>query len=165
VECGTNTGIMSLAVCHYIDFNATGKSFWLFDTFCGIPDDQITPEERARGRHEESQLLYEECYERAKQNFAPFPRANLIPGRVPDTLPSAPIPKVCYLCLDMNIVIPELAAIKFFWDKLVPGAPVVLDDYGWLPYVLQKKALDDFAAAKGVKVLALPTGQGLLLKP
>src|SRR5947209_7869769 len=32
VECGVNTGIYSLAVCQFIDFNATGKNFFLFDT-------------------------------------------------------------------------------------------------------------------------------------
>ena len=46
VECGTNTGIMSLAICKYIDFNNTGKRFFLFDTYCGIPEEQILPEER-----------------------------------------------------------------------------------------------------------------------
>src|SRR6266508_4729437 len=47
VECGTNTGIMSLAICNYIDFTSTGKAFYLFDTFCGIPEEQMLPEERA----------------------------------------------------------------------------------------------------------------------
>jgi hypothetical protein len=65
----------------------------------------------------------------------------------------------------MNVMIPELAAIEHFWDKLVPGAAVILDDYGWLAYVKQKHALDQFTAGKGVKILTLPTGQGLLLKP
>jgi hypothetical protein len=37
VECGVNTGIYSLAICEYIDFNRTGKSFYLFDTFAGFP--------------------------------------------------------------------------------------------------------------------------------
>ncbi len=72
---------------------------------------------------------------------------------------------MCYLSLDMNIVKPEIAAIEFFWDKLVSGAPILLDDYGWLHYSLQKVEMDKFASKKGVKILTLPTGQGLLLKP
>jgi len=40
-----------------------------------------------------------------------------------------------------------------------------MDDYGWSAYINQKKALDAFAKRKGVKILNLPTGQGLLLKP
>jgi hypothetical protein len=165
VECGTNTGIMSLAVANFINFNATGKSFFLFDTFCGIPDDQILPEERLLGRADHNKALYEECYERASRNFASFPKARLVRGKVPDSLLSVQIDRVCYLCLDMNIVAPEMAAIEHFWDKLVPGAPVILDDYGWLDYGKQKEAMDAFAARKGVKIANLPTGQGLLLKP
>ena len=146
VECGTNTGIMSLAVANYIDFNSTDKRFFLFDTFKGIPEDQITPDERLLGRAHENEQQYEDCYERAKLNFSPFPRAMLVRGKVPDTLATVLIGNVCYLCLDMNIVVPEQAAIEYFWDKLVPGAPVILDDYGWLNFGKQKEAMDAFAA-------------------
>jgi O-methyltransferase len=165
VECGVNTGILSLAVCRYVDLNATGKTFYLFDTFCGIPDEQISPEERAMGRDRENCEFYEECYERAVRNFAGYPKAVLVRGVVPDSLRTVAIDKVCYLSIDMNIAAPELAAIEHFWDKLVPGAPVLLDDYAWLGYVTQKRAMDLFAARKGVEILTLPTGQGLLIKP
>jgi len=165
VECGVNTGIFSLAVCRYIDFNATGKSFYLFDTYRGIPETQITDEERALGRARENEDFYEECFEVARRNFAPFARAVLVRGVVPDTLATVEIERVCYLSIDMNVVEPERAAIEHFWDRLVPGGLVVLDDYGWLPYRPQKLAMDDFAASRGVHILTLPTGQGLLIKP
>ena len=42
---------------------------------------------------------------------------------------------------------------------------MILDDYGWLGYVPQKEAMDEFAATVGGRILTLPTGQGLLLKP
>ena len=164
VECGVNTGILSLAVCEYIDFNATGKDFYLFDTFCGIPESQMRPAEKA-DRVEENANIYEECFEVARRNFADFPRAHLIRGMVPDTLSTVPIDRVAYLSIDMNIVEPETAAMEYFWDKLVPGAAVILDDYGWANYPLQQEAHDRFAADKGVSVLHLPTGQGLIIKP
>ena len=164
VECGVNTGILSLAVCDYIDFNATDKDFYLFDTFAGIPESQMHAHERKQ-RVQENEKLYEECYDLVRRNFAPFPRARLVRGMVPDTLPSVTIDKVCYLSIDMNIVHPEIAAMEYFWDKLVPGAAVILDDYGWKNYQLQQEAHDRFAASKGVPILLLPTGQGLIIKP
>jgi O-methyltransferase len=164
VECGVNTGIFSLAVCEYIDINAIGKDFYLFDTFNGIPESQMCDEERTE-RVRENVAIYEECFEVAKRNFAPFPRARLIRGLVPDTLPTAPIDRVCYLSIDMNIVQPEIAAMEYFWDKLVPGGVVILDDYGWKNYHLQMEAHDRFAASKGVSILLLPTAQGLIIKP
>jgi hypothetical protein len=68
----------------------------------------------------------------AHPNFAPWPRCRLVRGTVPQTLAAFPEGrKVAYLSLDMNIVVPEIAAIEFFWDRLVLGAVVLLDDYGW----------------------------------
>ena len=163
VECGVSTGILSLAVCEYIDFNATGKSFWLFDTFCGIPEEQMNEYEKMVGRQIYNQW-YPDCWERAKANFAPFPKARLVRGVVPHTLVDAPIDKVCYLLLDMNIVAPERAAIEFFWPKLVPGAIVILDDYAWRTHEEQLRAMDEFAAKQGVTILTLPTGQGIMIK-
>jgi hypothetical protein len=164
VECGVNTGMYSLAICDYLDFNRLDKSFWLFDTFDGIPEEQISARERELGRLEENAAWFSECYAIAQANFAPYPRAHLVRGKVPETLASVPIEDVAYLSLDMNVAEPEVAALEFFWEKLVPGAPVLLDDYGWLGYRPQKEAMDDFAARHGLEILTLPTGQGLLLR-
>lgn len=164
VECGVNTGNTSLAICDYLDFNAINKKFFLFDTFCGIPEDQMTPEEIAAGRPAENAQLYSECYEVTKKNFSEFINAILVRGKVPDTLKTVEIPRACYLHLDMNIAEPELAAIQYFWDRLATGAPILLDDYGWEGFVAQRKALAEFALSKGCEVCELPTGQGLFFK-
>jgi O-methyltransferase len=112
----------------------------------------------------ENESYYEECYDRAKSNFASFPRAVLDRGIVPATLSSAPVGEICYLYLDKNIAYPEVAAMEHFWDTLVRGAPVILDDYGFVHYEEQKRAMDEFAASKGVRIATLLTGQGLLIK-
>ena len=160
-----DTGIYSLAICQYLDFEKVNKSFYLFDTYRGLPPEDLTAEERALGRQEQGESYYEECFEVTKQVFAPYPNAQLVRGRIPDTLDSVRIDKVAYLSIDMNLVAPEMAAINHFWDKLVKGAVIVLDDYGWIGHEQQKLAMDAFAASKGTSVLAMPTGQGLLLKP
>ncbi len=163
VECGVNTGIYSLAICDYLDFDKLGKSFYLFDTYAGIPDDQLTDAERdKRVVHRDH---YFDCYELARANFAPFRRAVLVKGKVPETLDQVSIDRVAYLSIDMNATYPERAAIEHFWPKLVSGACVVLDDYAWHGYEEQRASMDEFAGRVGVPILALPTGQGLILKP
>jgi hypothetical protein len=72
--------------------------------------------------------------------------------------------KVCYLSIDMNCKEPEIAAAEFFWDKLVSSGVIVLDDYGFTLHRAQKDAFDEFAFKRGVRVLSLPTGQGLIFK-
>lgn len=163
VECGVNTGVTSLAVCEYVNFNALDKTFFLFDTFSGIPVEQMSANEKLlrTGAHND---MFFECYDLALSNFAPFPRARLIRGSVPLTLPTVQVEKVAYLSIDMNIAYPERAAIEHFWPRMTPGGLVILDDYAVCDYEEQKATMDDFARRNGVEILTMPTGQGLLIK-
>ena len=65
----------------------------------------------------------------------------------------------------MNCTAPEIAAVNYFWDYMVPGGLVVLDDYGFPGHLEQKKAMDRFAQQRGVLIASFPTGQGLIVKP
>jgi hypothetical protein len=162
VECGVNRGGYALSVIHYVDFEELDKRFYLLDTYEGLVDRYISPEERARGVRTGE---YEPCYDAVVKTFAPYNSARIIRGPVPDTLPQVDAEKIAFLSLDMNTRDPEIAAAECFWDRLVQGAVIVLDDYGWRKHYEQKRAFDAFAAARGTQVLSLPTGQGLILKP
>lgn len=164
VECGVNSGICSLSICDYIGFNETGKFFWLFDTYDGIPEAQMAEKDDPNLKRAHNHM-YRDMYATAAANFAPYGRAKLIRGSVPETLTTVAIDRVAYLSIDMNIAYPERAAIEFFWPKLSPGAVVVLDDYGWLGFEAQKETMDEFARKVGVEIMTLPTGQGVILKP
>jgi len=94
-----------------------------------------------------------------------FANAIIVRGAVPATLPQIDSERIAYASIDMNCVEPEIAAGEYLWPKMLPGAITVLDDYGWKPHISQKHAWDKFASQRGVKILALPTGQGLLIKP
>lgn len=166
VECGVRTGFMSRCIMKYLNFERRAeRKFYLLDTFAAIPDDQFLDEEIRRGSKESYADYAEDCYEQAVENFRDFPNAILIRGAVPGTLEQVNAENVCFLHIDMNIVLPEIAAARFFWDKLVPGAFVLLDDYGWLGHDIQRVAFDEFAKERGVDILSLPTGQGLIMKP
>jgi hypothetical protein len=65
----------------------------------------------------------------------------------------------------MNCAPPEVAAAEYFGDRLTPGAFILMDDYGYVGSDAQQIALDAFALKRGVNVLSLPTGQGLIVKP
>jgi O-methyltransferase len=165
VECGVNTGCDSLAICKYLDIDSVGRTFWLFDTYRGIPLQQASTKEIGKATAY-NEIYYEECFELAKKNFAPFKSARLVRGLVPETLSQFPVDRrVAYLHLDMNLAAPELAAIRFFWPKLSHGAVVLLDDYAWQGHEAQYDAMNDFAASVGVRIATLPTGQGLIIRP
>ena len=164
VECGTNKGGFARAIVDYVDLAKAGKNFYLLDTFEGLSASLFTEEEKAAGRQEHFANVYTSCYDEVAQTFAPFPFVKLIKGMVPDTLVKVPSEKIAFLSVDMNSVVPEIAALDYFWDKLSNGGIIVLDDYAYVTCDLQYKAHNEWAAGKGIKILTLPTGQGLIVK-
>lgn len=163
VECGVNTGAYARAVIEYIDFSKLGKRFYLFDTFSGLSNDQITDEERESGIDKLYMNNYKDVYQEVKETFAPF-NVSIIKGLVPHTLHEYTSDKICYLSIDMNVMEPEIAAANYFWDKIVKGGVIMLDDYGFAPHIQQKLAFDKFAKEKNVNILSLSTGQGVIIK-
>jgi hypothetical protein len=164
VECGVNSGITSLAVCEYVRFAQSSKRFFLFDTFQGIPEDQAAAQERENVVSKNSRI-YRECYDQVKETFSGYPNVHLVRGTVPATLGTVDVDKVAYLSIDMNVAFPEIKALEHFWERLVPGAIVVLDDYGFAGHQVQYDAVNAFAAKRGVPVYTSPTGQGLIIRP
>ena len=163
VECGVYKGGYSKAILSYLRFEDLDKTFHLFDTFNGLDTSQISPEERRRGIPD-LYGHYEDVYDEVVQLF-PQKYVKLHKGSVPSTLEESLIEDVAYLSIDMNNATPEIAAANFFWDKLVPGAVLIIDDYGFAAHKAQKDAFDAFAKEKGVSILSLPTAQGIILKP
>jgi len=161
VECGVNRGGFSRMLAEWIGLaERPDKRLWLVDTYCGIP-----ARDRSETQGEVLDTLYSECFDEVVATFAPFPNAHVVRGIVPEVLPQVLAERVCYLSIDMNCVEPSIAAAERFWPLMSAGAVMVLDDYGFTNFRDQKEAFDLFAARVGVRILLLPTGQGLLIKP
>lgn len=170
VECGVNRGFVSSAIMEHLDWDQRGRCFYLLDTFAGLDARFLSKEEIAAGalRLNKKKLKageYVTGVDSVRRNFAQWKNVEIIQGAIPDTLTRVPSEAVAYLHLDMNCAPPEVAAFDFFWPKLLPGAFVLLDDYAYRGFGSQKAAMDAAASAKGVQVLSLPTGQGLIVKP
>ena len=65
----------------------------------------------------------------------------------------------------MNCALPEREALAHFWPLLSPGGIILFDDYVYYGHQANTAALDEVAALLGLKILDLPTGQGLVIKP
>jgi len=129
---------------------------------CGVNRGAMAHDEKAKGL---GTRFYGESFEAVTQLFAYLgDKVVIVRGPVPDTLPQVDTDLVAFISIDMNCVNPEIAAAEFFWDKLVQGGVMLLDDYGWPTHEIQKQAFDVFARERGVEVLSLPTGQGIILK-
>ncbi|KAA1428419.1 class I SAM-dependent methyltransferase [Nocardioides antri] len=161
VECGVDTGGTARAVMAYLGDGAfEGRTFYLFDTFRGIVPEQLLSDEPAPVEDR-----FPEVAAVARANFADKPYARIVEGVVPQTLSEYTGSQVAFLHIDMNAAYPEVEALRYFWDRLTPGAPVVFDDYGFPRHRAQRRALDEAAAALDVEIMMLPTCQGIVFKP
>ncbi len=169
VECGVNAGFVSSAIMQSLDWRNSGKRYFLIDTFSGPVLSQYSQREIDSGRDAVAKSAlaagaYVTDVERVRANFSEWPNALVVQGTVPDVLETLRCEKVAFLHLDMNCALPERAALEFFWHRISPGGIVLLDDYTYFGHGSQTEAIDAVAPHLGFKVLALPSGQGLIVK-
>lgn len=169
VECGVNRGFLSSAIMKYLKWDTLSKTFYLLDTFKGLDERFICNTEREaqvllRNQEWVKNGVYVSGVESVKSNFTEWRNVRIIEGSVPDTLKHVNAEEIAFLHLDMNCSTPEVLAAEFFWNRLVSGGFVLMDDYGNNFFPEIKKAMDVFAGSKKVKIVSLPTGQGLLIK-
>jgi hypothetical protein len=170
VECGVNAGFMSSSIMHYLNWNALNKTFYLLDTFNGLDKRYVSNEEVSEGALEKNYKLIDSGFyitdvNNVIRNFSEWKGAQIIKGSIPETLVKVTTNKIAFLHVDLNCAPPEVAAVEYFWEKMVPGSIVLLDDYAYWGYRQQKLAMDVLAARLGVTILSLPTGQGLIIRP
>lgn len=167
VECGVNAGFVSSAILHGLQWDQVGRRFYLIDTFNGPVFTQFSPDEKDQqgaARRALERGAYVTDVDRVRTNFAEWRNAIVVQGAVPEILQTMPVSTVAFLHLDMNCAYPERAALEFFWDRLTPGAIVLLDDYTYYGHDSQRREIQAAARAKGAEVLSLPTGQGMILR-
>ena len=163
VECGVDRGGTATCVIEYVGAERfSARTFYLFDTFCGLVPEQLTDEERVTTRITTER--YPNVLDSVRQNFSRNAFVRIVPGAVPDTLSEFRGDRIAFLHIDMNAVVPECAAFEALWPKLSVGAPVVFDDYGFPFHAPQRRALDVVAKRLGTQIMMLPTCQGLAWK-
>jgi hypothetical protein len=152
VECGVWYGVLSRTMIEYTDFaRHADRHFYLVDTFGSLNTRGLEHYDR-------------DIYDTVQRRFAAYPNVHLVRGKVPEMLSRVPSRRIAYLSLDMNGIEPERAALHNFYEKIVPGGIIYLDDYGWGGFEGLKAMVDQFFRDKPETVLQLPSGQGVIIK-
>lgn len=158
VECGTGRGFVASAICDYLDWG--DRPFYLFDTFRPEFPDESGAQTGGMSPY------YAESADTVARNFAEWDGAQLVIGRIPGTLvEQEQIEQVAFLHVDLNHAAGEEAVVRHFWPRLSAGAVMLYDDYGHQRFEALREVADRLSGELGFSVLALPTGQGLVVKP
>jgi O-methyltransferase len=138
------------------------RRFHLFDTFTGIPNDNLTADERAAefgGRLSDTSVEYVTALLR---RWDPVPQ--LWPGDVFDTIPAVDTGQLAFVHMDLNAAGPTLHVLEHVYERVMPGGIFVFDDYGGPGYEEQRALIDSFMRDRPEELVALPTGQAVMTK-
>lgn len=157
-ECGSFKGASAYFIAEATA--ATGKRLHLFDSWEGLSDPADADGTNWKAGDLDSSEA--ECLEA----LAPFAdRVTTYGGWIPERFHEVESLRFSLLHIDVDLYEPHRDALEFFWPRLSQGGVVIFDDYGSSFCPGAWRAVDEFFAPRGLRVIASPTGQAFLFKP
>lgn len=164
-ECGCWRGLSSYQIATRLKNNNFSKKFYIFDSFEGLSrfDDEDIP--LGGLKDEESRQKEFACGEDiVKENLKEFDFIEYKKGWIPARFKEVNEKKFSFVHIDVDMYQPILDSLNFFYEKMLPGGIIVLDDYGFTYFPGAKKATDEFMNDKNDFFIALSSGQAFIIK-
>ena len=178
VECGVWRGGSMQAVARtLVAAGAADRELHLFDTFEGMPPPSEA-DRRIRSGPTAEQMLAEQprtglvwaiaSLEDVQAGMAqtgyPESLVHYHPGRVQDTIPGGAPERIALLRLDTDWYESTKHELEHLYDRLTPGGVLIIDDYDY--WEGSRKAVDEFVAETGARLLLVPIDTGrIAVKP
>jgi O-methyltransferase len=177
VECGVWRGGSMQAIARVLGARGdTGRELHLFDTFEGMPPP--TDEDVRQGGPPAAELLrtrprtakvwavagLDDVRAGMAQTGYPAQRVHYHQGLVEDTIPAGAPERIALLRLDTDWYASTRHELEHLYDRVPAGGVVIVDDYDY--WEGSRKAVDEFVAATGARLLLAPMGSGrIAVKP
>ena len=85
-------------------------------------------------------------------------------GWIPEKFHEVEDRRFSFIHIDVDLYQPTLNSLAFFYPRTTLGGIILSDDYGFITCPGQKRAMDLFFSDKPEEIVALPTGQGFIIK-
>jgi O-methyltransferase len=177
VECGVWRGGSMQAVARtLLHLDASSRELHLFDTFEGMPPP--SEHDRRLGGASAQELMehgprpalvkavadLDDVRAGMERTGYPAERIHYHPGRVEDTVPRAAPADIALLRLDTDWYESTKHELEHLYGRLSPGGVLIIDDYDY--WEGSRKAVDEFVAATGARLLLIPIDTGrIAVKP
>jgi len=164
VECGVCDGMSAfftlkqLKGLYYLG-KINNFCLHLYDSWGAMREEYLKEKEKgSAGNFQENDI------NRTKKNLADFADNTVYHrGYIPDSLNlSPPAPEsISYLHIDLNSVEPTVAALDFFFPRLLRGGVILFDDLGWREYQVTREGVIEFFKDKPGILMSSPSGQAI----
>jgi O-methyltransferase len=169
IECGCWHGHSTLAIATLLAQRGFDGRFHVFDSFEGglsgfQPEDESffrlsEEEKRAQVRQ------FASAFASVQALLAPFPFVELHRGWIPAVLAEYRPVVTRFVHIDVDMYAPTKAALEYFWDSVVPGGCIVIDDYNHSVFEGATRAVDEFLQDKRPRLFyRVPFGSAFIIK-
>jgi O-methyltransferase len=148
VECGVYNGGTAAVLASVAARSKLKRTVWLFDSFQGMPQTTEVDGEEARQYVGEVRGSVELVKNLLQRVGADLSEVRIVEGLFQETFPTVQIPKIALLNIDADWYESVKLCLENFYDSVVPGGFISLDDYGhWQGC---RRAVDEFFLARGL---------------
>ena len=158
-ECGVFRGDSA----KYLNMFFSDRKLYLCDTYEGFDIDDLQDEkENNRRSFQESRFLDKFFFAGTSVELVMSKMPNkkqivIKKGYFPSTMINVD-EQFAFVNLDMDLYIPMLEGLKYFWSKMSPGGCILLHDYFSKDFERVQDAVRDFEKTIGKSVVKLPIG-------
>lgn len=159
-EMGVYKGNSAYVIADVMTAWESGKKLYLFDTFQGTPAAGSQRDNHARGGQyaDTSVSGVMDLLEPFKDDVIP------VAGMIPDSFRDVAAAVWSFVHIHLNLYQSTKDALEYAFPRLSPGGVIFIEDYGLRSCSGVKCAVDEFCLRKGGIVMALPSGQGVIIK-
>lgn len=159
-ECGVFRGDSA----KFLNYFFPDRKLYLFDTFEGFSSQDVESEKTVNDQFETSQFAVEGIFTNTSIDFVmkkmKYPEKVIVKqGYFPDSAGGLE-EEFCFVNLDMDLYVPMLEGLRFFWDKMRKHGCILLHDYfrDDLPGV--REAVKVFEKERKILIPKTPIGDG-----
>jgi O-methyltransferase len=148
-ECGVYRGSTLIPLGLYLAQNNVKKKLLGFDSFEGFGD--LDRGGSIEGAYFQAHgTCNDTSYEMVQSMVDRFGLSNvtIVKGFFNETLPKVKNERFCFVNLDVDLYESYKVCLEFFYDRMVPGGVILLDEYNDPPWPGCNRAVDEFLADK-----------------
>lgn len=159
-ECGVFRGDSA----KYINYYFPDRKLYLCDTFEGFDESDMQYERAHSESFEKSRFSDRTFFVETGISFVmekmSYPEKVVIKkGYFPESMQGVE-DRFCFVNLDMDLYVPMLNGLRFFWDRMESGGCILLHDYFSGVFKGVKQAVDTFERERGIRISKTPIGDG-----
>ena len=136
----------------------TGSTAYLLDTYEGFSQNDLA------GVDADKEVLFTDTSLEAVRSVVGGESLSFIKGHFPASITQIPNNVLFKLVhIDCDLYGPTLAALHYFYPRLVPGGFLITHDYSGLSWGGAERAVDEFFADKREKIIPIPDKSGTVV--